>query len=170
MKLHFIFQYEALTYQNEFNTGKIVARSKSHVYTTLIQQQKTPIKITLHKIIFFQESDKQYRIHFFEQLTLLLQAGLALLASLILLKNECRYLHWQYVLDDIIYHLNQGSTFSKQLNRYPLYFPLSLTHFIYIGEESGKLDETIILKVNQLKKQQEIIKKIKKKHLNTLFF
>lgn len=52
MKLHFIFQYEALTYQNEFNTGKIVARSKSHVYTTLIQQQKTPIKITLHKIIF----------------------------------------------------------------------------------------------------------------------
>lgn len=162
MKLHFIFQYEALTYQNEFNTGKIVARSKSHVYTTLIQQQKTPIKITLHKIIFFQESDKQYRIHFFEQLTLLLQAGLALLASLILLKNECRYLHWQYVLDDIIYHLNQGSTFSKQLNRYPLYFPLSLTHFIYIGEESGKLDETIILKVNQLKKQQEIIKKIKK--------
>ena len=55
--------------------------------------------------------------------------------ALTLLKEECRYLHWQCVLNDIIFHLNQGGALSKQLSRYPLYFPANLTHFIYIGEE-----------------------------------
>ncbi|EEG85390.1 hypothetical protein PROPEN_02197 [Proteus penneri ATCC 35198] len=56
----------------------------------------------------------------------------------------------------------QGGSLSKQLNRYPLYFPTSLNRFVLIGEESGKLDEVITLQIIQLKKQREIVKKIKK--------
>ncbi|MEQ5186734.1 type II secretion system F family protein, partial [Providencia alcalifaciens] len=128
----------------------------------LTQQQKLPIKIRLFKIVLFQDTDKQYRIQLFEQLALLLHSGLALLPALTLLKDECRYSHWQCVLEDIIFNLMQGGSFSKQLTRYPLYFPIALSRFIFIGEESGKLDEVITLQIIQLKKHREIIKKVKK--------
>lgn len=162
MKLQLIYRYDALTYQGELCTGKILASSNNEAFINLTQQQKIPIKIRLYKIVLFQDADKQYRIQLFEQLALLLHSGLALLPALTLLKNECRYSHWQCVLEDIIFNLMQGGSLSKQLNRYPLYFPTSLNRFVLIGEESGKLDEVITLQIIQLKKQREIVKKIKK--------
>lgn len=159
MKLHFIYRYNALTYQGKWLSGNVVTQSKHEVIDQLIQQQKLPVKIRLYRVIIFQNSDKQYRIQLLEQLALLLHSGLALLPALTLLKEECRYLHWQCVLNDIIFHLNQGGALSKQLSRYPLYFPANLTHFIYIGEESGKLDEVLLLQTTQLKNQRDLIKK-----------
>ncbi len=162
MRLQKIYCYDALNYQHEWCSGNILASSSNEAFIKLTQQQKTPIRIRLYKIVIFQESDKKYRIQLLEQLALLLHSGLALLPALTLLKNECRYTHWQCVLDDIIFNLMQGGSFSKQLSRYPVYFPLSLVRFIFIGEESGKLDEVITLQIVQLKKRQEVIKKIKK--------
>lgn len=169
MKLQQIYRYDALSYQGEWCSGNILASSSNDVFIKLTQQQKIPIKIRLYKIIIFQESDKKYRIQLLEQLALLLHSGLALLPALTLLKNECRYIHWQCVLNDIIFNLMQGGTFSKQLGRYPIYFPLSLVRFIFIGEESGKLNEVITLQIIQLKKQQEVVKKIKKSFKYPLF-
>lgn len=169
MKLQYIYRYDSFTYQGEWSSGKIIATSKREAFIKITQQQKTPIKIHLYKIIYFQDSDRQYRIQLLEQLALLLHSGLALLSALTLLKNECRYLHWQCVLDEIIINLTQGGTLSKQLRHYPLYFPASLTHFIYIGEESGKLDEVITLQITQLKKHRDILKKIKKAFKYPLF-
>ncbi|AUU13559.1 TPA: type II secretion system F family protein [Proteus mirabilis] len=169
MKLHFIYRYNALTYQGKWLSGNVVAQSKHEVIDQLIQQQKLPVKIRLYRVIIFQNSDKQYRIQLLEQLALLLHSGLALLPALTLLKEECRYLHWQCVLNDIIFHLNQGGALSKQLSRYPLYFPANLTHFIYIGEESGKLDEVLLLQTTQLKNQRDLIKKIIKAFQYPLF-
>lgn len=162
MRLQLIYRYDALTYQGEWCTGNILASSNNEAFIKLTQQQKLPIKIRLFKIILFQDTDKQYRIQLFEQLALLLHSGLALLPVLTLLKDECRYSHWQCVLEDIIFNLMQGGSFSKQLTRYPLYFPIALSRFIFIGEESGKLDEVITLQIIQLKKHREIVKKIKK--------
>ncbi|ODQ06969.1 MULTISPECIES: type II secretion system F family protein [Enterobacterales] len=162
MRLQLIYRYDALTYQGEWCTGKILASSNNEAFINLTQQQKTPINIRLYKIVLFQDADKQYRIQLLEQLALLLHSGLALLPALTLLKNECHYSHWQCVLEDIIFNLMQGGSLSKQLTRYPLYFPTSLSRFIFIGEESGKLDEVINLQIIQLKKHQEIVKKIKK--------
>ncbi|MEQ5176725.1 type II secretion system F family protein [Proteus genomosp. 6] len=162
MRLQLIYRYDALNYQGEWCTGKILASSNNEAFINLTQQQKVPIKIRLYKIVLFQDADKQYRIQLFEQLALLLRSGLALLPALTLLKNECRYSHWQCVLEDIIFNLMQGGSLSKQLNRYPLYFPTSLSRFVFIGEESGKLDEVITLQIIQLKKHREIVKRIKK--------
>lgn len=169
MKWQYIYLYEAYSEKNEYCLGKLVANSKRDAFLFLTQQQKIPIKIRLYRIILFQEKDKQYRIQLLEQLGLLLRSGLPLLSALTLLKDECRYTHWQCILEDIIYHLMMGHSLSTQLKRYPLYFPLSLTHFIYVGEESGKLDEVIHLQTEQLKKQREIIKKIKKAFKYPLF-
>ncbi|MEQ5206695.1 MULTISPECIES: type II secretion system F family protein [Proteus] len=169
MRLQQVYRYVALSYQGEWCSGNILASSNNDVFIKLIQQQKIPIKIRLYKIMIFQESDKKYRIQLLEQLALLLHSGLALLPALTLLKNECRYTHWQCVLDDIIFNLMQGGTLSKQLSRYPVYFPLSLVRFIFIGEESGKLNEVITLQITQLKKQQEIVNKIKKSFKYPLF-
>lgn len=169
MRLQSIYRYDALNYQGEWCTGKILASSNDEAFIKLTQQQKTPVKIRLYKMMLFQDSDKQYRIQLLEQLALLLHSGLALLPALTLLKNECRYLHWQCVLEDIIFNLTQGGTLSKQLGRYPLYFPVSLTRFVFIGEESGKLDEVITLQIIQLKKHREIIKKIKRAFKYPLF-
>lgn len=162
MKLQYIYQYDAFTYQGEYCSGKLIATSKHDAFIKMIQQQKTPLKIRLYKAIFLKESDSQYRIQLLEQLSLLIHSGLALLPALTLLKNECRYLHWQCVLDEITYNLAQGSTFSKQLSLYPFYFPPSLTYFIYIAEESGNLDEIITSQASQLKSQKVLINKIKK--------
>lgn len=162
MKLQYIYQYDAFTYQGEYCSGKLIATSKHDAFIKMMQQQKTPLKIRLYKAILLKESDSQYRIQLLEQLSLLIHSGLALLPALTLLKNECRYLHWQCVLDEITYNLAQGSTFSKQLSLYPFYFPPSLTYFIYIAEESGKLDEIITSQASQLKSQKVLINKIKK--------
>ncbi|QAV22222.1 type II secretion system F family protein [Proteus hauseri] len=162
MKLQYIYQYDAFTYQGEYCSGKLIATSKHDAFIKMMQQQKTPLKIRLYKAILLKESDSQYRIQLLEQLSLLIHSGLALLPALTLLKNECRYLHWQCVLDEITYNLAQGSTFSKQLSLYPFYFPPSLTYFIYIAEESGTLDEIIASQASQLKSQKVLINKIKK--------
>ncbi|OAT45630.1 PilC family type IV fimbrial assembly protein [Proteus hauseri ATCC 700826] len=162
MKLQYIYQYDAFTYQGEYCSGKLIATSKHDAFIKMMQQQKTPLKIKLYKAILLKESDSQYRIQLLEQLSLLIHSGLALLPALTLLKNECRYLHWQCVLDEITYNLAQGSTFSKQLSLYPFYFPPSLTYFIYIAEESGKLDEIITSQASQLKSQKVLINKTKK--------
>ncbi|MEQ4923357.1 type II secretion system F family protein [Proteus hauseri] len=162
MKLQYIYQYDAFTYQGEYCSGKLIASSKSEAFIKITQWQKTPLKIRLYRAILLKESDSQYRIQLLEQLSLLIHSGLALLPALTLLKNECRYLHWQCVLEEITYNIAQGGAFSKQLTLYPLYFPPSLTYFIYIAEESGKLDEIIKSQASQLKSKKESIDKIKK--------
>lgn len=162
MTLQYIYQYDAFTYQGEYCSEKLIAKSKKDAFIKITQQQKTPLKIRLHRVILLKESDNQYRIQLLEQLSLLIHSGLALLPALTLLKNECRYLHWQCVLEEITYNLAQGGSFSKLLTLYPLYFPSSLTYFIYIAEESGKLDEIIKSQASQLKSKEELIKKIKK--------
>ncbi|CAJ0561946.1 hypothetical protein DJICPGNB_13535 [Proteus mirabilis] len=84
MKLHFIYRYNALTYQGKWLSGNVVAQSKHEVIDQLIQQQKLPVKIRLYRVIIFQNSDKQYRIQLLEQLALLLHSGLALRDPLII--------------------------------------------------------------------------------------
>lgn len=92
-----------------------------------------------HQIIFGLGKEKDYII---ENLSLLIGAGLDVLAALTLLKSDVRSSAMRRALDSMINDIDSGSSLSEALDGSGL-FPAYMVTLIRIGEESGKLEENL---------------------------
>ncbi len=74
----------------------------------------------------------------------LLGSGLHIDEALLILKDTMGNYYYQHALDRIAYLTSRGSKLSSNLEEYEWLFPKLVTRMVGVGEESGKLHETLI--------------------------
>ena len=98
---------------------------------------------------------------FSKQFATMVKAGLPILQTLAMLRDQLEGPAIKEVVEDIRKSLEGGVTLSKCFEKYPQYFDNVYVNLIKAGEASGKLDVFLLKIVDDLEKKEKIKKKIK---------
>ena len=124
---------------------KTVAKNKSKKTSSFFKQKIKPVDI----------------VAFTKQFATMVKAGLPILGTLEMLRNQTVNLSMKELIEDIRKRLEGGVTLSTCFAQYPLVFDNVYVNLIKAGEASGKLDIFLIKLVVSLEKKEKIKKKIK---------
>ena len=98
---------------------------------------------------------------FSKQFATMVKAGLPILQTLSMLRDQLEHPEVKKIVEDIRKNLEGGLTLSKCFERYPKVFDNIYINLIKAGEASGKLDVFLLKLVESLEKREKVKKKIK---------
>lgn len=101
------------------------------------------------------------KIFFTENLRVMIRAGLSLTESLQTLAMQTESKGFKEVILEIREDVEEGTSLSDALGKYPKLFPPIFVNMIAAGEVSGTLENTLEQLTNQMQKDYELIAKIK---------
>jgi len=168
-----LFSYSGIS-QQEKVAGKIEAENESDAFQKLKSQgitvsnikpfQTNQTKTTTKKKTssFFKQKIKPVDIvAFTKQFATMVKAGLPILGTLEMLRNQTVNPSMKEVIEDIRRKLEGGVTLSTCFSQHPLIFDNIYVNLIKAGEAGGKLDLFMMKLVQSLEKKEKIKKKIK---------
>lgn len=97
---------------------------------------------------------------FAKRLSFLMNAGVPILESLHMIREQTRSKRYANVLDVLIDRVSNGQTLSSGLNKFSKTFGTFAINVISIGESTGILGENLEYLAEELKKKQALHKKI----------
>lgn len=100
------------------------------------------------------------RVHFAKRLSFLIRAGVNVLESVTIIRNQTKSLRKQRVYNTIIADLAAGRLLSKSLERYTTLFGSFTINIIRVGETSGILAENLTYLADELAKRQALERKV----------
>ena len=114
------------------------------------------------KIFSFRKKIKaQEVIIFAKNLSVMIDAGLSVSRSLIILEKQLKNKNFIEILKSVGNSVNSGETLSNSLARHPDIFSNLFVSMVKAGEESGKLSNSLKTVADQLEKSNTLSKKIK---------
>ena len=123
---------------------------------------KTKEKKKSSKLSLFKKKIKpQDTVVFSKQFATMVKAGLPILGTLQMLRDQTEHPTMKEIIEDIRKSLEGGVTLSKCFAKYPKTFDNIYVNLIKAGEASGKLDLFLLKLVDSLEKKEAIKKKIK---------
>ena len=164
------FTYKAKDSEGKVTEGTVESTDRFAVAKDLREHNQTPISVTefSEKTSFSEKFTKFFakiklreKIVFTHNLSRMLSAGLALYRALEVLKKQNKNPAMQTVLDGLLLSINQGSTFSDALAKYPKVFSELFVSMVRAGEESGNLSATLNEIGSSLDKSYSLNRKIK---------
>ncbi len=81
---------------------------------------------------------------FSRTLGMLLKSGLRIDEALEIMKQTLENFYYKSAMHELGIRVTKGSTLHEILNQYPILFPSVLVHMVRVGEESGKLEDTLL--------------------------
>lgn len=157
-----LYQWQAVDTFGKLQTGELLASNASDAHQQLFSFSLQPITVKKQfrlRAAYWKNAD---RIALVRQLATLLQAGLPLVNSLILLSTEHSKVPWRCVLQDIARGVKEGKPLSEMLTAFPEVFPQIYQHIISIGELTGQLDRCCLQLAIQQEQQAALRAKVKK--------
>lgn len=141
------------------NEAAVFLRSKNLVPVEILKREKNKLK-ELFPFLAKKVKDSDI-VLFTRQLASMLTAGLTLLNALEILKNQIEGRAMNDVLDGIISDIQEGSSFSLAISKYPDIFSIVYVSIIKASESSGLLDKALIRLSDNLEKQHKLKSTIK---------
>ena len=111
--------------------------------------------------LFKKKISPQDTVIFSKQFATMVKAGLPILSTLAMLRDQTEHPTMKEIIEDIRRSLEGGVTLSKCFTKYPKVFDNIYVNLIKAGEASGKLDLFLLKLVASLEKKEAIKKKIK---------
>lgn len=148
--------------------GRMCAGSLSSVRSELESKGFQDIHCKAHRSFFsygMRVSSKDVT-HFYQQMAIMLSAGLPILQALLLLSKELKSARLRIICHQVRQKLSEGIAFSSALSEYGRHFDLLSCTLIKAGENSGKL--TLILK--QLAAQRLQTSRMRQKFKKALMY
>ena len=110
--------------------------------------------------IFFRLSLKE-KMLFARNLEVMIRSGMQILQSLDILKKQARSKAFVKILDSVIFDVKNGHFLSAGLEKYKTVFGEFFINLIRVGEASGTLSENLKYLADELRKKDELTKKIR---------
>lgn len=140
------YSYKARDEQGRVYSGIIAAQNENELFAELRRQGQYLIEHKLTKSVPVSASARRFGalnsqdlLHFTEELSISLEAGVTLLQSLKnLIKNE-KKARTKSILDNIAYRVEAGSSFKEALEAHPQSFPKLYVSVVGAGERTGKM-------------------------------
>lgn len=101
------------------------------------------------------------KLFFVQHLGLMLKSGISLARALKTLADQSENKHFKQVLLDVASRVEKGSSFAEALESYRKVFGDLFLSMIDAGELSGKLEEVLKQLFIQMKKEHQLISKVK---------
>lgn len=102
----------------------------------------------------------QEQVIFARHLAVMAKAGLPLLESLKILQKETRSKSLKIILETVVADVSSGQFLSASLDRYKNIFGNLFINIIRVGESTGILPENLNYLADELKKKQELRRKV----------
>lgn len=160
------FTYTALLNGSK-KTGVIDARSEGEARSRLakdgcmsielarIQRKKNPLDRLFHRVSLVQ------KLFFTQNLEVMVRTGFSLSMALQTLAQQVSNKYFRSVIEQITDDIKSGVSFSTALQKHPDVFSEIFVSMIAAGEVSGKLEEVLKRLTLQLKKDHQLITKVK---------
>src|SRR3989344_5932026 len=98
---------------------------------------------------------------FARNLEVMIRSGMQILQSLDILKKQARSKAFVKILDSVIFDVKNGHFLSAGLEKYKTVFGEFFINLIRVGEASGTLSENLKYLADELRKKDELTKKIR---------
>lgn len=167
-----IYNYTAKNIEGEKKEGEIkakdehslakVLREEGYILTSIKKEQKTKIgDISLSRLNPFAKVSLIEKVLFTRHLGVMVKAGVSLPKALNILVLQTKNEKFSKIISEVGKDVNQGISLSDSLSKYPEVFNKLFVNMIKVGETSGNLEEVLFLLAKQLKKDHELISKVK---------
>jgi type II secretory pathway component PulF len=161
------FKYRAVNSEGRMIESVLLGRDSGDVMTQLRELGMVVINVTEIKS---KKRTDQFNLkikdvtilHFTKQLYTLLKAGLPIVSSLRAVKEQTSDENFKEVVESISHDIEQGSTLSSALGRFPKVFPPIFVNSIKVGEVSGTLEETLNYIYRFIEDDSRMRKEVKK--------
>jgi type II secretory pathway component PulF len=164
MKLY----YRAVSQDGKTVRGLVDAKDVKEAAFYLRKHQLTPIKIleanksgTAQLQQFFRRTSNGDVIYFTRQTASMISSGLTLMQALQVMKNQALKPAMNDVISGIIADVENGSTLSSALEKFPKVFSPIYIALIKTGESAGLLDKVLTRLADNMEKQQKLKSTIK---------
>ncbi|MEK7450900.1 MAG: type II secretion system F family protein [Patescibacteria group bacterium] len=139
---------------SDTNEAAAYLRSKNFIPISISKENKNKFLDALP--MFSQKITASDLVIFTRQLSSMLTAGLTLIKSLEILKEQLEKEAMIEIVDSIITDIEEGSTFSAAIAKYPQVFSSIYVSLIKASETSGLLDRSLLRLADNLEKQQKL--------------
>ncbi|MBU2263690.1 type II secretion system F family protein [Patescibacteria group bacterium] len=101
------------------------------------------------------------KIFFSRNLSVMISAGVSIARGLEILGRQTKNKKFKDILNNLIEDIKKGGSLSEGMKKYPRVFSSLFVAMVKVGEETGKLSESLTLISEQLEKDNAIRKKVK---------
>ncbi len=101
------------------------------------------------------------KLFFTRNLEVMIKTGVSLVRAFDILSVQTRSKRFKKTLKEISERISKGESLSSALSRYPRIFPLLFQETVKVGEETGKLEESLGTLSNQMEKEHSLKSKVK---------
>lgn len=101
------------------------------------------------------------KLFFTRNLSIMLKTGVSLVRAFEILSLQAKNKKFKKILNSIAQNINKGDTLSAVLSSHPDVFPSLFTETVKVGEETGKLEESLDSLALQMEKTHHLKSKIK---------
>ena len=131
------------------------------IILSLKDASKTPFLRRQINIPFLNRVGLRDLVFLSRQLSVMVAAGLPLVESLNVLKEQTDNVYLRKVVEDISKNVQGGLRFSSALAKYPKIFDDFFINMVRAGETAGNLDEVLQYLANEQEKNFDLMNKIK---------
>ncbi|MEK7635438.1 MAG: type II secretion system F family protein [Patescibacteria group bacterium] len=161
-KYKFIQDGEELEETKEFSDKATLYKEVRSSNGSIISAEEVKgNKIGLKFFSLNRKIKSQEIITFAKNLSVMVDAGLAVSRALSILTKQSKNKGLIVILESLNDSVNGGETLSKSLEAHPETFSSLFVSMVKAGEESGKLSSSLQIVADQLEKSQNLAKKIK---------
>lgn len=168
-----LYKYLAKTIDGEERKGELEAGNEEELAAFVRKQGFILIsakKIGEKQPFFTIVSDFFFRLRgvpleekmiFARHLSVMISAGFPLVNSLAVLAEQTDNLVFKKTLLEVMDNIRKGNSFADSLKKYPNIFNDLFVNMIAVGETAGNLEEVLRVLADQMKKDHDIISKVK---------
>jgi type IV pilus assembly protein PilC len=164
-----VFSYKAKDSNGKIKNGKFDVENKDEL-------EKKLSSLGLSVIFYKEEKSKKSNIEvskilkrvsvidkmlFTRHLGVMLKAGLPFSRSIAVLSEQTNNLYFAEILQSVQEDIQKGNSLADSLAKYPKVFDNLFVSMIRVGEIGGNLEEVLNILYIQLKKEHELVSRIK---------
>jgi type IV pilus assembly protein PilC len=164
------YRYIAKSLEGEEKSGTMEAKDEHQLAGTLRSQGFILIRAKVFgkekrrlaiSIPFLSGVALEEKLMFVRNLQVMITSGLSLPKALQTLSVQTKSKAFKKALLEIAEEIIRGKSFSDSLKRYPKIFSELFQNMIRVGEESGTLDEVLVVLTRQMEREHELKSKVR---------
>lgn len=160
MKHYYIVLYQ----DKKIKWRYLIAENEQEVYRALNIGMEDKI-FYIRKKLSFSFYRKKYLLSFTKEFLFLLKNGLSYLEALKVMQDYDNNAFKRKILDNILNKIRQGKSMTESFASNSQFFRKFFLNVLYIGEESGNIENALELLISEMEQQQKL-----KKQLSSILF
>lgn len=149
------YSWQGITIHGATKKGVAFSTSLQELDETLLKRDIALLRGKPARKPLLQRSiSAELKIEFFRQIAVLLQAGVLLPETLLIVNERMNHPQLQEVIADIAKKVHEGQPLSQALKDYPKIFSPLMIQMIFVGQEAGTLALSLTLLADHLEMMQ----------------